>query len=254
MSNFIQRLDRFLFGEDFFISYSRSDGLELAQSLAKALEKSFSVYIDLHGSPISKELPNYIVRRIRRSGVFVLVGTQGATRSIAVSKEVIEFRLTQRPIIPISIGGALDTSALYIQQLNGLALTKEESLSHSATLSEACIDRVIGSFKYLRRNTRLILLSLATLPLVVTFSVASYCVSVERNRLAEEDRISRELAPIYEAYGKANAEFGWVGDAAGPGWGNADPGEKVVRQTELNSHCPHLSKIGFWRTLVLSAI
>ena len=102
-------LSRFLFGDDVFISYSRRDSTNYALGLANELTtQKLSCYVDQWGTPPGEDLPESLKTALRRSTLLVIVGTERAAASEAVSKEVTEFVKTERTMIPVSFEGSLE--------------------------------------------------------------------------------------------------------------------------------------------------
>jgi hypothetical protein len=109
-------LQRFLFGDDIFISYSRRDGAAYAAALANELSApayDYSCFLDQWGASAANMLSREVLRALRRSSVLVLIGTEAAATSPMVRQEVARFSQRgwwrpHRPIIPINVGGVLD--------------------------------------------------------------------------------------------------------------------------------------------------
>src|SRR5689334_17168412 len=100
---------RYMYGDDIFISYARADGITYAAALADELtSKGFSCFLDQWGTLPGQQLPGSLKRSIKRSTVFVLVGTEKAGYSNSVGLEVGEFLKTKRPIVPIDFDNALE--------------------------------------------------------------------------------------------------------------------------------------------------
>jgi hypothetical protein len=93
-----EKLYRFFFGDDVFISYARADAIRYVPSLAARLaaKKHICFFDQLTADP-SEDLPERLKKKILRSTVFILVGTKGAVASSFVRKEVELFRRTRRP-------------------------------------------------------------------------------------------------------------------------------------------------------------
>jgi hypothetical protein len=180
---------KYLFGDDIFISYSRGDGINYAPGLANELAKQdFSCFLDQWGTPPGEELPRPLKRALARSRVLVLIGSDRAASSIAVSKEIAEFVKKNRPIIPIDFEGALPQASWY-PLIKGLALTPEtrEALQHG-TPSPQVISRIEKTFKFTRRNNRVRRTFLVTGLLLFLFLCASVYASVyarQQQRTAE---------------------------------------------------------------------
>jgi WD40 repeat protein len=182
-------LFKYLFGDDIFISYSRGDGINYAPGLANELAKQdFSCFLDQWGTPPGEDLPRPLKRALARSRVLVLIGSDRAAASIAVSKEITEFVRKNRPIIPIDFEGALPKASWY-PLIKGLALTPEtrQALEHG-TPSPQVISRIEKTFKFTRRNNRVRRTFLATALLLFLFLCASVYASVyarQQQRTAE---------------------------------------------------------------------
>lgn len=204
----LDKLSGFLFGDDIFISYSHRDALNYAPALARVLAREkFVGYLDQYGTDAEDTLPPALVRRLRRSTVLVLVGTEGAAQSDAVKKEVEIFRATGRSIIPIDVGGAL-TRAEWVEIVKGVPVSEDaagaslppvsqdtadapilkiseeqlieetEERRQSAEPSPLVVSRVVNSFKYTKRTRRQRLMFLAAFVLLLaSFGVAASSVN-----------------------------------------------------------------------------
>ena len=200
--NVLDRFLGFLFGDDIFISYSHRDAINYAPALATALAgKKFVSYLDQYGGEVENELPARVIRHLKRSTAFVLVGTRSAVQSEAVRKEVEIFRATGRPIIPIDIGNAL-TQAEWIEIVKGIPVSRESESSSIASITLAneqiiaepvlddsenveapsllVVSRVVDSFKYTKRNQRQRRMFLTAFILLVA-SLASTAIGVVRS-------------------------------------------------------------------------
>jgi hypothetical protein len=201
---------RLLLGDDIFISYARYDATDYASGLANILgEKGFSCFIDQLGTPPGRELPARLKRMIRMSTAFVLVGTECAAKSDAVRKEVEEFLKTGRPIIPISVGGALEKSDLF-PLIQGIAIAQEKIDSLKlGTPSPSVVSRIEKSFVFTRRNRRItrvfIIITLVLLALLGA-SIYTTAKAVEQQRVAllakEDARQQQEIADAATAEAK----------------------------------------------------
>jgi WD40 repeat protein len=152
----LARIATFLFGNDVFISYSRSDAAAYALALACELTKQkLTCYLDQWNAPPGVEIPAVIKTALSRSSMLVLVGTRGATNSVAVGQEVAEFLKTGRPIVPITFEESLP-KADWFSSIRGLALTEEivEALQRGKP-SERVITRVVNAEGFTRRDKRL---------------------------------------------------------------------------------------------------
>ena len=181
----IELADRLILGEDFFISYSRQDGMKIAQDLEARLSVKFAVYVDLYGSPPSETVPAQVLRRVHRASMLVLLATPAAVASTAVATEVAAFRSTGRTLIPVSFGGALEGSALHLNTLRGLAISPEQQSAEY--VSKETESRIVAAFSYAKRATRIASVLLGTFAVAGVVSGAGYYIS-ERDRRIEAER------------------------------------------------------------------
>jgi WD40 repeat protein len=152
----LARIATFLFGNDIFISYSRSDAAAYALALASELTKQkLTCYLDQWNAPPGVEIPAVVKTALRRSSMLVLVGTRGAASSVAVGQEIAEFVKTGRPIVPISFEDSIPR-ADWFSSIRGLALTEEtlEAL-HKEKPSARVITRVVNAEGFTRRDKQL---------------------------------------------------------------------------------------------------
>jgi hypothetical protein len=156
MSQRLQNARRFFFGDDVFISYARADTTSYALALANQLgRREISCFLDQWGTPPGDKLPEPLLAALRKSTMFVLLGTARAAASEAVRNEVEEFIRTGRPIIPISFSGALEEAA-WFPLIRGLSLAREsDSALRSAEPSPEILDRIVNAEGFTRRNKRL---------------------------------------------------------------------------------------------------
>jgi hypothetical protein len=169
----VEKVRRFLFGDDIFISYSRVDST-YALSLANELTKrNLSCFLDQWGTPPGETLPDELIGTIKKCSTMVLIGSKNASDSENVGLEVKEFLETNRPIIPISfvadevitnvaddfnkqnLTGTLEQSTWY-PLIKGIAKTTEVlSALKTRTPSENVILRIVNSVEFRSRSRRL---------------------------------------------------------------------------------------------------
>jgi TIR domain len=102
-----RRIFDFVFGYDFFISYSWSDGAAYATGLATQLQAyGFKVFLDRTDYASGDDWKTDGAWTLRRTSQLILVGTPAATRSDPVIHEVEIFSKTRRRIVPIDFGGS----------------------------------------------------------------------------------------------------------------------------------------------------
>lgn len=193
---FREKLSSFLFGDDVFISYSHADALDYAPALAGRLTKhKLLCYLDQYGTGVNETLPPDLVRRLKRSKVLVLIGTEGAALSDAVRDEVEIFKATGRPIIPIDVGGAL-ARADWVKVVKNIPVsqdarpgvlevgasrlvTETEERRRAARPGGLVVRRVTESFNYTTRNERQRrMFAAAAFILLASLGVAAWATNV----------------------------------------------------------------------------
>lgn len=195
------RAQRFFFGDDVFVSYARHDSdyaLRLADELTR---RNLSCFLDQWGTPPGVELPPELVERLKKSTLLVLIGTRRAAASENVMKEVVEFKKTGRPIIPITfvdeevfasirdgripegLTGTLEAASWY-GEIAGIARTVESRAALKAGRegetvkpSSQVITRVVNAEGFVSRNTRLRRVFKATLLSLLALLVAAGVVT-----------------------------------------------------------------------------
>jgi WD40 repeat protein len=169
-----EKLYRFFFGDDVFISYSRADAIRYVPSLAARLAaKGHICFFDQLAADPSEELPERLKKKILRSTVFVLVGTKGAVASSFVRKEVGLFRRTRRPFIPVDVDGALIEQEGW-REVVGVAKIREEGARvRDGDPSPEVINLIKDSFRYTRRSQWLRASLLAGVSVILITAAAS---------------------------------------------------------------------------------
>jgi len=169
-----EKLYRFFFGDDIFISYARSDAIRYVPKLAARLaaEKHICFFDQLVPDP-NQDLPQTLKKKILRSTVFVLIGTKNAVSSNFVRKEIELFRSTHRPFIPVDVDGALVDQQDWKHVL-GIAKIREEGARVLAgDPSPEVVDLIKDSFRYTRRNQWLRASLLAGVSVIVITAAVS---------------------------------------------------------------------------------
>jgi WD40 repeat protein len=206
-----------LSGDDVFISYSRRDGALYAAGLAdKLTEKKLSCFIDKLGTEPNHDLPPSLKKKIKNCTVFVLVGTEKATQSEFVKKEIAEFKQTGRTILPIDFGGNV-ANAIWYEEIPGLAVEteKDSEALETGNPSQNVTNFVEKSFNYTRRNqfmSRMFWGALSVFFILIGLGVGSYIIANnkanEASMLANTKTRDAELATnkANEASNLANRE------------------------------------------------
>jgi TIR domain len=210
------RLERFWFGEDFFIAYARSDGLAYAAALANRLGAlGYSCFLDQWQPIAGRVIPPAILRSLRRASTLVVVASPGAASSEPMAEEIRAFRTRNRPMIPIAfeptppIGGAL-------APLAGIAWSGDsvEAL-RSGVPADVVVNRIANTFEYRRRNLRvrwtLVAFTLGSVLLAGASGFLALLAQRTQQRLAAQARVAQEN---FERYTEAAAEAKRQADAA----------------------------------------
>jgi WD40 repeat protein len=186
------------FGDDIFVSYSRTDGATYAAGLASQLaSEEFACRIDRWGTEAGENLPDSLERALRRSALLVLVGTVGAAQSKNVAYEVETFKKTGRYIVPIIFDkvrlndgfvhddvyhrasadpNASGDRALWANEIFGMPLELEASAAlTSGTPASQVLNRIRKTFTYQKKDARL---RRAARLLLILFGVLAVAVGV----------------------------------------------------------------------------
>src|SRR5262249_50547697 len=138
IQNIVERLVDVIFGYDFFVSYTWSDGSKYAHSLFEKLKaQGFTVFLDEEEYSRGDNWTLLGRRALRKTRQLILVATPRVHQSAPVLKELTAFQSTGRRIIPIEIGDSLDRQKHANSPL--LALIAPELLKISQSLQEGAI-------------------------------------------------------------------------------------------------------------------
>nr|WP_281501894.1 WD40 repeat domain-containing protein [Aliiroseovarius sp. F20344] len=98
-----------MFGYDFFIAYSQSDGSDYAKSLHSALSKDFTVHFDIEDYHAGNNLDLLTKVRVKNSSHLLVVATPAAlSDSIWVKKETDQFlKMGKIPLI-VDVDGSVE--------------------------------------------------------------------------------------------------------------------------------------------------
>ncbi len=231
------RAQRFFFGDDIFVSYARNDS-DYALALADELTKrGLACFVDQWGTPSGLELPKELVERLQRSTMLVIIGTQQAGASENVMNEVLEFKKTGRPIIPITFleeddfrkvwnreiaehpVGTLERAVWY-HEIAGIARTVESKArlkpgdaNASVVPSAQVVTRIVNAEGFLSRSRRLRKTFWSTLASLLSVLVLAGLIGVtlivkanQRVRQAQAEQASAEANANKAAVNLAGAE------------------------------------------------
>ena len=203
---FLRRIVDSVFGYDYFISYTWSDGRTYALELAKQLKShGFSCFLDSDNYKKGDRWKRVGAWTLRRTSRLVLVGSPNVYQSKPVLREVKIFARYDRQMIPISFAGSLDPlqrpSSQLLEKLGHDRLRIEEPI---AALDQGPSDRVVKelhqTFKLMRQDQKRIRILLVTATLFALIAVAAAVLAVIAN--AERNRATR-------AETETQKEFGW---------------------------------------------
>jgi WD40 repeat protein len=194
------KANRFLFGNDVFISYARKDATIYSLGLASELSKAeLSCFLDQWGTPAGKELPREVVVALRRSAMMILLGTEGAVNSKAVAKEIVEFKKTGRTIIPVSFDGSLEKADWYDDLIAGISIAPEfEDALKTGKPDENVVSRIVNAENFTRRNKRLRqyfwLTAAAVLVMLIVGAVFGWLIVRQANAKTREAQLLAQNA------------------------------------------------------------
>ena len=157
--SFWLRLNDFLFGFDYFISYAWADGRHYAVKLAEKLqERGLECFLDSDDYAKGDNWKLVGQRALAMTSRLVLVGSPKALVSEPVLREVAIFTMKNRHVVPISFEGTLDpgkSSAPIVKFFASEILRIEENLETLATgPSDTVADELAHSFKLLTQEKK----------------------------------------------------------------------------------------------------
>ena len=202
-----------LFGYDVFISFALGPAprgsLSYASDLARRLrERDFSVFFSEDEAPPGEQLDSTLLRALHRSRLLVVIANRGTLAEPRwVRKEVEEFRRRHpdRPVIPISVGGALLDPDLSAGAQEWLAFADKIWLDESAeaagagVASAGLIERLATAPTRVRANVwwralvRGVMVALAALALALGVTAKMAADSAERARAELRRAVSLRL-------------------------------------------------------------
>ena len=187
------------FGYDIFLSFALGPPprgtLSYASDLARRLrERDFNVFFCEEETPPGEQLDSALRKALLASKVLVVIANRGTLQSPRwVRNEVEEFRkfYSDRPVIPINIGGALQDSALgesaqgWLSYQGKIWLDESEEAVATGIASERVVERLATAPAQARSNVRwrwvvrgaILLLAALAIGFGITAMIANY----ERN-------------------------------------------------------------------------
>lgn len=191
-----------LFGFDIFISYRRKDAAVYAGELYRRLQGDFLCFLDDHESPPGTPLKSSINRALDRSRVLLLIATSDVLSSEWVPAEVERFGRSGRPIIPLSLQGALTTQNMEGTPFAVLRRTDVIWIDEDPEITPKDFpsDKVVGNIQRLfvwRRARRNIQVAVAAIILALLgFSIYSFIQKRAADANAQEARSQRTAAEL----------------------------------------------------------
>ncbi|MDU6804055.1 MAG: toll/interleukin-1 receptor domain-containing protein, partial [Bradyrhizobium sp.] len=199
----ITRLVDRVFGYDFFLSYSRSDGMHLPQRLKERLEHAgFRVFLDQTEYVAGADLRRETRRQVLKSRKIVVIGRPGAFRSEWVRREVAVALASDVGPVILDLNGALAAApadaplAAMVRERDWLRLP--ETLPNAdGEPSDHIVAELVRSFNHTRQETRRQRVFLtAALVLFVMAAVASWQAwqAIQARDIAEAEQRRAERA------------------------------------------------------------
>jgi WD40 repeat protein len=218
-----------LFGYDFFISFALGPLPRGTQSYASDLarrlrERDFSVFFSEDEASPGEPLTPTLRAALHRSRVLVVVANRETLAQPRwVRTEVEEFRVRRpgRPVIPISVGGALEDASLaqttetWLGHQEKIWLDESEQAVANGIASDVLVDRLVLAparlssnvrWRWLVRSVIIGLLALTiTSILAAIYAVRQRDEAYRQNTLAQGGRLAAEAELLLERGGAADA-------------------------------------------------
>jgi WD40 repeat protein len=198
-----RRLLDFVFGYDFFISYSWSDGGGYASALTRQLRaQGFEIFLDRDDYASGDDWKKVGAWKLRRTSQLVLIGSPAALVSAPVIREIQIFSGTGRRIVPIDFDGSLEwktTDSPLAPYLPAEILRiREPSAALEAGPSEQVIATLRRTFNLVRQDKkRLRVFAVAAVVLgilAVAAAAAAWFAWQQRNEATRQAFISAREA------------------------------------------------------------
>lgn len=164
-------INKYFFGEDVFISYSRRDATDYAHRLSEKLsEMKISSFLDQLESLPGNNIPARVYSGLKRSSLLVVIGSEGATGSIPITKEIQFFKELERPILYIDVGENTMTP-VWEKEISGVPMVKTSEVDFQEhRVSDMIKDRVKSILGYRKQRGRLLRTSIIGI-LFLLFSI-----------------------------------------------------------------------------------
>jgi tetratricopeptide (TPR) repeat protein len=203
----ITRAVDWVFGYDFFISYSHGDGMRLPRRLKERLEQAgFRAFLDQTEYVAGADLRRETRRQVVKSRKIVVIGRSGALKSEWVRREVnVALAHGKIPVI-VNLNGAVEAApedaavATMAREAHWLRLT-ETLADPDGEPSEQMISELVRGFNHTRQETkRQRIFATAAAVLALTAAAATWqAVEATRAKIvaeAQRDRAQRILDQV----------------------------------------------------------
>lgn len=208
-----------LFGYDVFVSFALSGeergSRAYASDLARRLrELDFTVFFSEDEAPVGGRLDATLMQGLRRARALVVVANLGTLRDPRwVRTEVEEFRRLHpgRPVVPISIGGALSEAARlrleigWLDHADRIWIDETADAATTGTASDAVLQRLATAPRAARSSVRLRALVGATLVFLTAVAAVAVWQAVLAMRNEAQAVANRTEADRNAAQAAANA-------------------------------------------------
>jgi WD40 repeat protein len=194
-----RRLLDFVFGYDFFISYSWSDGAAYASALDRRLEADgYQVFLDRSGYASGDNWKSVGAWTLQRTGKLILVGSPTALRSGPVLHEVKIFSKTGRRIVPIDFAGSLESiepdSPLAPYLSADILMIKEPAAALHSGPSQETVAEISRSFGLVRQDKKRMrvfaTIALLLFALVIVAAVLAFIAHEQRKEAVRNEGTS----------------------------------------------------------------
>ncbi|UFZ04758.1 TIR domain-containing protein [Bradyrhizobium ontarionense] len=204
---FMTRLVDRVFGYDFFLSYSRADGMHLPQRLKDRLEQAgFRVFLDQTEYVAGADLRRETRRQVLKSRKIVVIGRPGAFRSEWVRREVTAAMAGDVGPVILDLNGALagapaDAPLASIARQRDWLRLAETLDDPDGEPSDRIVAELVRSFNHTRQETmRQRIFSIAALVLLITAAAALWqawaAIQARDQAEAEQRRAMRALNQV----------------------------------------------------------
>jgi tetratricopeptide (TPR) repeat protein len=208
----IARTVDWVFGYDFFISYSHGDGMRLPRRLKERLEHAgFRVFLDQTEYVAGADLRRETRRQVVKSRKIVVIGRAGALKSEWVKREVdVALAHDKIPVI-LNLNGAVEAAppdailATMARERDWLRLS--ETLDDpDGEPSDQTISELVRGFNHTRQETkRQRIFATAAAVLALTAGVATWqAIAAVRARTVAEAQRDRAERVLDQVIGNAN--------------------------------------------------